>query len=166
MFRTSANVLEELLDRLNELTVCGRSLTALDTKLQRICLEGSKLVNEGEPDASSAAIRFALEQAGGMGEAVDFLRAWNDGDFPEIRRDWPEVPDEVFIGADPLFPRIVAQRNEKTHECYTDADKDRPMSICDSNAQVVLSLCKNCGRGEAELADEPCDHRKSKGATQ
>jgi hypothetical protein len=41
------------------------------------------------------------------------------------------------------------------HELYTDADKDRPDVICDRNGQVVLSLCKRCGRAEAEL-DGPC----------
>ena len=51
-------------------------------------------------DAAVAAIQFALdtEHDGGM----DFLRVWNQGDFPEIRKFWPEAPEEVFIGADPL----------------------------------------------------------------
>ena len=46
-----------------------------------------------------------------------------------------------------------------THDLYTDADKDRPDVICDRNGQVVLSLCKRCGRGEAEL-ETPCDKAK------
>ena len=37
------------------------------------------------------------------------------------------------------------------HKLFTDADKDRPDSICDSNGSVTLSLCKVCGRGEADL---------------
>lgn len=41
------------------------------------------------------------------------------------------------------------------HELYTDADKDRPDSICDRNGQVALGLCKRCGKAEVEL-DEPC----------
>lgn len=44
------------------------------------------------------------------------------------------------------------------HDCYTDADADRPDSVCDSNGQVVLYLCKICGRAEAEL-EEPCIKR-------
>lgn len=43
----------------------------------------------------------------------------------------------------------------RAHELYTDADKDRPDVICDSNGQVTLGLCKVCGRGEAEL-EGPC----------
>jgi hypothetical protein len=42
------------------------------------------------------------------------------------------------------------------HELYTDADADRPGVICDWNGQVVLGLCRRCGRAEAQL-DEPCD---------
>lgn len=48
-----------------------------------------------------------------------------------------------------------------SHDLYTDADPARPDVICDSNGQVTLSLCKRCGKGEAELyADDgspsPC----------
>lgn len=53
------------------------------------------------PDASTAAIAFALETDEGM----TFLRCWNEGDFDAIRREWPEAPDDVFEGADPLFKR-------------------------------------------------------------
>lgn len=45
-----------------------------------------------------------------------------------------------------------------THALYTDSDTDRPDVICDSNGQVVLSLCKTCGRAEAELS-QPCTPR-------
>lgn len=41
------------------------------------------------------------------------------------------------------------------HDLYTDADADRPGIICDRNGQVVLGLCKRCGRAEAQLV-EPC----------
>lgn len=41
------------------------------------------------------------------------------------------------------------------HVLYTDADKDRPEVICDSNGVVVLGLCKRCGKGEVEL-EGPC----------
>lgn len=49
-------------------------------------------------DAAVAAIQFALDDDDGM----QFLRLWNAGDFDVIRREWPEAPEEVFIGADPL----------------------------------------------------------------
>ncbi|CAD0264212.1 hypothetical protein DENIT_20099 [Pseudomonas veronii] len=49
-------------------------------------------------DAAVAAIQFALQGDEGM----SFLRCWNEGDFDAIREEWPEAPEAVFIGADPL----------------------------------------------------------------
>ncbi|WP_116893407.1 hypothetical protein [Pseudomonas syringae] len=49
-------------------------------------------------NAAVAAIQFALDDDEGM----QFLRLWNQGDFDVIHRQWPEAPEEVFIGADPL----------------------------------------------------------------
>ncbi|KAA0946189.1 hypothetical protein FQ186_26095 [Pseudomonas sp. ANT_H14] len=54
--------------------------------------------NELNSDAAVAAIQFALDN----GEGMSFLRLWNQGDFDVIRSEWPEAPEEVFIGADPL----------------------------------------------------------------
>lgn len=48
--------------------------------------------------AAVAAIQFALE----ADEGVQFLHLWNEGEFAVIREEWPEAPDAVFIGADPL----------------------------------------------------------------
>lgn len=50
-------------------------------------------------DAAVAAIQFALADDDGM----TFLRLWNEGEFDVIRREWPDAPGEVFIGADPLY---------------------------------------------------------------
>lgn len=49
-------------------------------------------------NAAVAAIQFALVAE----EGIEFLRRWNQGDFDVIRREWPEAPKEVFIGADPV----------------------------------------------------------------
>jgi hypothetical protein len=49
-------------------------------------------------DAAVAAIQFALETDDGL----TFLRLWNQGDFDTTRREWPEAPEAVYIGADPL----------------------------------------------------------------
>lgn len=49
-------------------------------------------------DAAVAAIQFALDDD----EGIQFLRLWNQGDFDVLRSEWPEAPEEVFIGADPL----------------------------------------------------------------
>ena len=52
-------------------------------------------------DAAVAAIKFALTDDGGC-EAVTFLNLWLHGDFAAIRKEWANVPEDVFIGADPL----------------------------------------------------------------
>ena len=49
------------------------------------------------PNAAISAIKFALETE----EGLEFLRAWLHGDFSAIRRDWPDAPESVFVGADP-----------------------------------------------------------------
>ena len=56
-------------------------------------------------DASTAAIAFALETEQGM----TFLRYWSNADFQAVRRGWPEAPEDVFDGVDPLFKRSPSQ---------------------------------------------------------
>jgi len=41
------------------------------------------------------------------------------------------------------------------HDLYKTGDKDCPTSILDSNGEVVLGLCRKCGKGESEL-EAPC----------
>lgn len=55
------------------------------------------------PYAAVAAIAFAIEDDDGKA----FLRCWNEGDFEAIRREWPEAPEDVFIGADSLHKTTV-----------------------------------------------------------
>lgn len=60
------------------------------------------------PDAAVAAIAYALKNESPM----DFLRCWFEGDFEALRNEWENVPDEVFIGADPLFKTAAAQEQK------------------------------------------------------
>ncbi len=55
------------------------------------------------PNPSTAAIAFALENTLSDHDGMEFLRLWNEGDFDTVREQWPDAPEEVFIGADPLF---------------------------------------------------------------
>lgn len=53
------------------------------------------------PSAALAAMDYVLghpEQA-----PLKFLQLWSEGQFEALRRDWHNVPDSVFIGADPTF---------------------------------------------------------------
>lgn len=48
-------------------------------------------------DAAIAAMKYALR----VDEGMEFLRCWMHGDFDMIRKEWPDAPESVFIGADP-----------------------------------------------------------------
>ncbi len=54
-------------------------------------------------DSAVAAIKYALEKCDGPSDSMWFLKLWNGGDFESIREGYEDVPDEVFIDADPLF---------------------------------------------------------------
>ena len=51
------------------------------------------------------------------------------------------------------------KRNYVTHSLFETGDTACPEQAKDRNGEVVLGVCKNCGRVEVELA-EPCDRRK------
>lgn len=51
-------------------------------------------------DAALAAIEFALQTDDGL----TFLRLWNEGEFDTLRREWPEAPEAIYIGADAQHP--------------------------------------------------------------
>ena len=56
---------------------------------------------------AAAAIEYALSDD----DPVAFLRCWFEGNFDALRNEWENVPEEVFIGADPLRPetnRMIA----------------------------------------------------------
>ena len=57
-------------------------------------------------ESAVAAIQFALETDDGL----SFLRCWNEGNFSAIRREWPEAPESVFIGADASAPPCYGER--------------------------------------------------------
>ncbi|MGI2023788.1 hypothetical protein [Shewanella glacialipiscicola] len=50
-------------------------------------------------NAAVAAIQFALETDDGL----NFLQLWNEGEFDVLRLEWPDAPEDVYIGADPLY---------------------------------------------------------------
>lgn len=48
-----------------------------------------------------AVIQYVLDHH--CDSPIEFLNCWMHGDFDVIRREWENVPDEVFIGADAHF---------------------------------------------------------------
>jgi hypothetical protein len=53
---------------------------------------------------------------------------------------------------------VTFDQPKHPHVLYKDGDENIPDGIKDSNGQVVLSVCKVCGKAETEL-DEPCEAR-------
>ena len=49
-------------------------------------------------DSAVEAMKFAIK----TDEGIEFLRCWLDADFAAIRKEWPDAPITVFVGADPL----------------------------------------------------------------
>ena len=58
---------------------------------------------------AAAAIQFALTDPEGM----TFLRLGNEGDFDTLRREWPDAPIEVYVGADPLATQPGGSDNDQ-----------------------------------------------------
>lgn len=53
------------------------------------------------------------------------------------------------------FERRILYRLSSAHDLYKKGDADAPAEIRDRNDDVVLCLCRRCGKAEAEL-DTPC----------
>ena len=60
-----------------------------------------------ENNPANAAIQYSLSQDC-FGSERSFLLAWTHGDFDVIRSKWQNVPDAVFIGADPSLEMNAA----------------------------------------------------------
>ncbi|MBS9759860.1 hypothetical protein [Pseudomonas mosselii] len=63
--------------------------------------DGSLALELSLPDAAVAAIAYVLEHP--CESPMEFLRCWNEGNFEALRMEWPDVPADVFICADPLL---------------------------------------------------------------
>jgi len=72
--------------------------------------------------AAVAAMEFALMSCDTDDEGMTFLRCWFHGDFDAIRKEWPEAPEEVFVGADPS----VTTPSEEQAFTYEPADESDP----------------------------------------
>ena len=104
-----------------------------------------------------AAIEYALN----VDEPEAFLRCWFEGNFDALRNEWDAVPEEVFIGADPLHPetkRMLAEADlvpsawlddgacrsgshSTAHRVITDSTKrDMPESVAAAFSTPLFKL--------------------------
>ena len=58
--------------------------------------------------AAVAVIQFVLENDDDADNNMAFLRLWNEGEFDKLRKEWPEAPESVYIGADQFHPETKA----------------------------------------------------------
>lgn len=66
-----------------------------------LTLRPAKQKTDRPSDSAIAAMKYALT----TDEGLEFLRCWMHGEFDAIRREWPDAPETVFIGADPLHKK-------------------------------------------------------------
>lgn len=89
--------------------------------------------------AAIEAIKYALETE----EGLTFLRLWNEGEFEIIRNEWPNVPVEVFIGADSLFQQeVLVVESELPSSGFTAT-----MPQLHKAAKVIISNAKERFKG-------------------
>jgi hypothetical protein len=60
-------------------------------------------------DAALAVIAYMVDLAenGEDDDVAFFLSHWNEGEFGVLRKEFPDVPEAVFIGPDPLHPATI-----------------------------------------------------------
>src|ERR1700757_4904925 len=67
------------------------------------------------------------------------------------------APNETITdGVNRIYFNLVSLQHENQHVIYKQGDMDAPDSIKDRNGDIVLDLCKICGKGKVELM-EPCN---------
>lgn len=80
---------------LEQLAIAGE----LDMAVENDAIVLRKPSGAPTSDAAVAAIEYALR----TDEGLEFLRCWLHGEFGSIRKEWPDAPEAVFVGADPLY---------------------------------------------------------------
>lgn len=91
----------------------------------------------GRPCAAYGLAKDALRRCGSIEAAIASLKA---------QSGQPAAP----VAQEPAAGSV-----RLTHVFYKTSDPDAPDAIRDRNGEVVLRLCKRCGKCEAELS-EPC----------
>lgn len=95
---------------------------------------------------------------GPVGMALQWLRAALDCKAWNWDADQRECAEQSYKDATEWMKKLgeVPETGWHTHTLWETGEEGVPEVICDSNGEVVLGLCKVCGRGECELV-EPCN---------
>lgn len=103
---------EELLemDKQTQAEVVHFTRADLDRAYSAGLVEGERLAiqqAEAVPNPAVAAIKYVLEHP--TDSPVEFLNCWMYGDFSALRNEWEDVPEAVFVGADPAISTAPQQ---------------------------------------------------------
>lgn len=109
-------------------------------------------------DSAVAAIKYALEKCDDDSDSMMFLRYWNEGEFDVLRRNWENIPDEVFTDADPLF---------KSPAHIEDGVVTIACPVCEGHRVIYDSYagddyrCEHCdGSGSVEFLTPPASEQQ------
>lgn len=111
-------------------------------------------------DASVAAIQFAL----GADQGMKWLSLWNEGEFDKCREEWPEAPEDCYIGADPLLAAPAAPATGESGAALRPTDDelwDRTLSERDRYHEIADDLAAQIAAitgveiGEHSSANDP-----------
>lgn len=142
--RLSDEVAAEVLNRLQQ-TVLGDRVSALAERIRGVEYYERKY--------------WALYHAGLSGPTErpdwlpDFAVSSEDGKTRVHMREDPEykIGSQNWHDARDWWRDKIAARLGLTHDIYETGDEDAPSVCKDRNGDVVLSLCRRCGKGEGDL---------------
>ncbi|MFG8752209.1 hypothetical protein ACEPU1_28280 [Pseudomonas aeruginosa] len=89
--------------------------------------------------AANAVFTFMLKYP--CESPLEFLRCWNEGNFDALRAEWPEAPDDIYIGPDQFHPKTIG------YDAYSAAEAKSLTSV------RLLSQCRDSFNSDAGNID-------------
>lgn len=128
--------------------------TIIDFAQSILSLQHTPVGGKADQGAAVAAIAYALDREHCFDDrdAVRFLTYWNEGEFDKLRNNWCDVPDAVFIGADPMHPATSAADAK-------DAQRYRVLrqNVWPGDVSIIMTCSPPAGQSLAERIDMLCD---------
>ena len=105
-----------------------------------------------------ANVRSAIDD--GRPCAMDVFAAALQDDCDDPFDRWEAIVEWLHGDWDAAFSFLEDETRARIapeHKLYKTGDADAPDAIKDRNGEVVLRLCRSCGKGEAELVERYCN---------
>lgn len=135
-FEVSANNIRKAIEAIESQSAEIERLKTLPMKYRRMAFNAELQEENARLKAELKAISIALD---------------------DPRTDLTMTAVEVItsLRAENATLKAISSAKGPQHDLYADGDADAPDCIKDRNGQIVLGLCKKCGKAECELT-EPC----------